>query len=62
MNHETGLRFLNQPNPYNTGLVHGILPCFVGMEIRLLARVDADQGLVQDTLGGSACLLSRCGE
>ena len=50
MNHETGLRFLNQPNPYNTGLIHGILPCFVGMEIRLLARVDADQGLVQDTV------------
>ena len=46
---DTKLRLLNQPNPYNTGMIHGILPCFVGMEIRLLARLDVEQGLVQDT-------------
>ena len=50
MTHEARLRFLNQPNPYNTGLIHGILPCYVGMDIRLLARLDAEQGLVQDTV------------
>ena len=50
MDRESALRFLNQPNPYRTGLMHGILPCFAGMEIRLLARLDAEQGLVQDTL------------
>lgn len=50
MDHETRLRLLNQPNPYNTGMIHGILPCFVGMNIRLLARLDVEQGLVQDTM------------
>ncbi|CAL1136632.1 unnamed protein product [Cladocopium goreaui] len=50
MDRERRLRFLNQPNPYRTGLMHGILPCFAGMEIRLLARLDAEKGLVQDTV------------
>ena len=44
------LRFLNQPNPYRTGSMHGIFPCYAGMQIRLLARLDAEQGLVQDTV------------
>ena len=44
------LRFLNQPNPHRTGLMHGIFPCYAGMQIRLLARLDAEQGLVQDTV------------
>lgn len=51
LDRDGGLRFLNQPNPYRTGLMHGIFPCYVGMEIRLLARFDAEKGLVQDTVG-----------
>ena len=45
------LRFLNQPNPHRTGLMHGVLPCYLGMPIRFLAKMDAEEGLVQDTTG-----------
>ena len=43
-------RFLNRPNPYQTGHMHGLFPCHVGMRIRLVAKLDADKGMVQDTL------------
>ena len=42
-------RFLNQLNPHKTGHMHGILPVHVGMRLRLLAKFDADKGLVQET-------------
>ena len=46
---EAAFRFLSQPNPNRTGHAHGILPCHVGMEIRLLAKLDGQAGMVQDT-------------
>ena len=30
--------------------MHGLFPCHVGMRIRLVAKLDADKGMVQDTL------------
>ena len=42
-------RFLNQLNPHKTGHMHGILPVHIGMRLRLLAKFDADKGLVQET-------------
>ena len=42
-------RFLHQLNPHKTGQIHGILPVHVGMRLRLLAKFDADKGLVQET-------------
>ncbi|CAE7839254.1 PIF7 [Symbiodinium sp. CCMP2592] len=46
---EVAFRLLNQPNPNRTGHMHGVLPCHVGMEIRLLEKLDGTKGLVQDT-------------
>ena len=48
---ETAFRFLNRPNPYGTGHMHGIFPCHVGMQVRLIAKLDADKGMIQDTVG-----------
>ena len=48
---ETAFRFLNRPNPYRTGHMHGIFPCHVGMQVRLIAKLDADKGMIQDTVG-----------
>eukprot|EP00438_Fugacium_kawagutii_P008508 Skav231130 [mRNA] locus=scaffold992:20033:20710:+ [translate_table: standard] len=31
--------------------MHGLFPCHVGMRVRLVAKVDADRGMVQDTIG-----------
>ena len=47
---DVAFRFLNRPNPYQTGHMHGLFPCHVGMRIRLVAKLDADKGMVQDTL------------
>ena len=47
---EVALRFLNRPNPYQTGHMHGLFPCHVGMRIRLVAKLDAKKGMVQDTM------------
>ena len=43
------LRFLNRPNPYQTGHMHGLFPCHTGMRIRFVAKLDAEKGMVQDT-------------
>ena len=43
------LRFLNRPNPYQTGHMHGLFPCHAGMRIRFVAKLDAEKGMVQDT-------------
>ena len=50
MDPDAVLRFLCSPNPYKTGQMHGVFPCHVGMEVRLLAKLDGEQGLVQDTV------------
>ena len=50
MNGAATRRFLNTPNPRNSGCVHGIFPCRAGVEIRLLSKVDGKLGLVQDTV------------
>ena len=42
-------RFLNQLNPHKTGHMHGILSVHIGMRLRLLAKFNADMGLVQET-------------
>lgn len=49
MDKNVAFRFLNQLNPHNTGHMHGILPVHVGMRLRLLAKFNADLGLVQET-------------
>ena len=49
MEKDVAFRFLNQLNPHNTGHMHGILPVHIGMRLRLLARFNADLGLVQET-------------
>ena len=46
---QVAFRFLNQLNPHNTGHMHGILPVHVGMRLRLLAKFNAELGLVQET-------------
>jgi hypothetical protein len=38
MERELALRLLNQPNPYRKEHMHGILACYVGTKIRLVAR------------------------
>eukprot|EP00435_Cladocopium_sp_Y103_P033774 s3207_g8.t1 len=45
------LQFLSRPNPYRTGHVHGTLPCHVGMQVRLIAKLDSEKGMIQDTVG-----------
>ncbi|CAE7263859.1 PIF7 [Symbiodinium sp. CCMP2456] len=49
LNRDVAFRLLNQANPNRTGHMHGVLPCHVGMEIRLLEKMDAKKGMVQDT-------------
>ncbi len=49
MGKDVAFRFLNQLNPHNTGHMHGILPVHIGMRLRLLAKFNADLGLVQET-------------
>ena len=44
------LRFLNRPNPYETGHMHGLFPCHTRMRVRFVAKLDAEKGMVQDTL------------
>ena len=46
---DAAFRLLSQPNPNRTGHMRGVLPCHVGMEIRLLAKLDGSAGMVQDT-------------
>ena len=46
---DVAFRLLSQPNPNRTGHMHGVLPCHVGMEVRLLEKLDSDAGMVQDT-------------
>lgn len=48
---EDVLRFMNRPNPYQTGHMHLVFPCHVGMRVRLVAKVEAARGMVQDTTG-----------
>ena len=48
---ETAFRFLNRPNPYRTGHMHRIFPCHVGTQVRLIAKLDAEKGMIQDTVG-----------
>lgn len=48
---QVAFRFLNRPNPYRTGHMHGIFPCHVGMQVRLIAKLDAEKGMIQDTIG-----------
>ena len=47
---EVAFRFLNRPNPYQTGHMHGLFPCHVGMRIRLVAKLYGKKGMVQDTM------------
>jgi len=49
LDRDVALRFLNRPNPYQTGHMHGLFPCHVGMRIRFVAKLDAAKGMVQDT-------------
>ena len=61
---EAAFRFLSQPIPNRTGHAHGILPCHVGMEIRLLAKLDGWHGArhaggdlgLRVPRGGSRCI------
>ncbi|CAK9002078.1 Uncharacterized protein (Fragment) [Durusdinium trenchii] len=46
---DAAFRFLNMTNPNKTGHMHGMFPCHVGMDIRFLAKLDGDAGMVQDT-------------
>ena len=46
---DTAFRFLNMTNPNKTGHMRGMFPCHVGMDIRFLAKLDGDAGMVQDT-------------
>ena len=48
-------RLLNVPNPHNTGHIHGVLPVYVGMEVRFTAKVNSQLGLEQ---GQRATVLS----
>ena len=42
--------FFEPAEPVSNGHMHGLFPCHVGMRIRLFAKLDADKGMVQDTL------------
>ena len=44
-------KLMNQPNPGDTGGIHGMLPLHVGMRIRLLEHLDLEKGLVKDAEG-----------
>ena len=46
---DAAFRFLNMTNPNKTGHMHGMFPCHIGMDIRFLAKLDGDAGMVQDT-------------
>ena len=46
---DAAFRFLNMTNPDKTGHMHGVFPCHIGMDIRFLAKLDGDAGMVQDT-------------
>ena len=44
-------KLMNQPNPKDTGHMHGMLPVHVGMSVRLLEALDLEKGVVKDTEG-----------
>ncbi|CAK8990755.1 Midasin (Dynein-related AAA-ATPase mdn1) (MIDAS-containing protein) [Durusdinium trenchii] len=46
---DAAFRFLNMTNPNKTGHMHGVFRCHIGMDIRFLAKLDGDAGMVQDT-------------
>ena len=51
MEKRAGAKLLNQPNPKDTGGMHGMLAVHLGMRIRLLQALDHENGLVKDAEG-----------
>ena len=41
-------RLLNVPNLHNTGHIHGVLPCHIGMWVRFTIKLNSQLGLVQE--------------
>jgi hypothetical protein len=41
-------RLLNVPNIHNTGHIHGVLPCHIGMRVRFTVKFNSKLGLVQE--------------
>ena len=44
-------RLLNVPNIHNTGHMHGVLPCHIGMRVRFTVKFNSKLGLVQEQRG-----------
>ena len=48
---QAALRLLNVPNMHNTGHIHGVLPCHIGMRVRFAVKINSELGLVQEQKG-----------